>query len=197
MRKILTSYNFNNLEQYNFRLENVNSIPTVVEGKLIYYSITKKLLIGGDTTFYDPTDRATHTGVQSISSISGLQTALDEKQTATQVNDAIQAVVGAAPAALDTLKEIADKLAADDSAIENLLSLLTGVPHKYPTTIGGLSSHIVTHNLNTLDVTVTIYEIATGATVECDITRDTVNQITLDFVGTPPPANSLRVIVIG
>jgi precorrin isomerase len=37
-----------------------------------------------------------------------------------QINDAVSAVVGAAPAALDTLKEIADQLASDESAVTAL-----------------------------------------------------------------------------
>jgi hypothetical protein len=37
-----------------------------------------------------------------------------------QINDAVAAVVGAAPAALDTLKEIADQLASDESAVTAL-----------------------------------------------------------------------------
>lgn len=43
-------------------------------------------------------------------------------QNATQVDTKIQAVVGAAPAALDTLKEIADALADDDDAIAALVA---------------------------------------------------------------------------
>ncbi|MEN9871996.1 MAG: hypothetical protein RLZZ171_2988 [Cyanobacteriota bacterium] len=43
-------------------------------------------------------------------------------QNAAQVDTKIQAVVGAAPAALDTLKEIADALADDDSAIAALVA---------------------------------------------------------------------------
>ena len=47
-------------------------------------------------------------------------------QTAAQVTSSIQAVVGAAPAALDTLKEIADKLASDESAVSALTTTVAG-----------------------------------------------------------------------
>jgi hypothetical protein len=47
-------------------------------------------------------------------------------QTATQVTSAIAAVVGAAPAALDTLKEIADQLASDESAVSALTTTVAG-----------------------------------------------------------------------
>ena len=46
-------------------------------------------------------------------------------QTSTQVNSAIQAVVGAAPAALDTLKEIADQLADDEDAVSALTTVVS------------------------------------------------------------------------
>ena len=46
-------------------------------------------------------------------------------QTEAQVNAKIQAVVGAAPEALDTLKEIADKLAADDDVVAGLTNQIS------------------------------------------------------------------------
>jgi hypothetical protein len=47
-------------------------------------------------------------------------------QNATQVNTAIQAVVGAAPAALDTLAEIATQLANDESVVSALTNTVAG-----------------------------------------------------------------------
>lgn len=52
-------------------------------------------------------------------------------QTASDVSAAIQAVVGAAPAALDTLQEIAAQLASDESAVS---ALTTTVSSKASTT---------------------------------------------------------------
>lgn len=46
-------------------------------------------------------------------------------QTSAQVTSAIQAVVGAAPAALDTLEEIATQLAADESAAAALTTVVS------------------------------------------------------------------------
>jgi hypothetical protein len=46
-------------------------------------------------------------------------------QTLTQVNSAIQAVVGAAPTALDTLVEIAAQLANDESAVSALVTTVS------------------------------------------------------------------------
>jgi hypothetical protein len=42
-----------------------------------------------------------------------------------QIDTSIAAVVGAAPAALDTLKEIADQLAADESAVSSLTTIVS------------------------------------------------------------------------
>lgn len=52
------------------------------------------------------------------------------------------------------------------------------------------------HNLGTLDVQVQVYEVATGDTVECDVRRNSANQVTLGFAAAPA-ANSLRVVVQG
>lgn len=47
-------------------------------------------------------------------------------QTATQVNTAIQAVIGSAPAALDTLKELADALGDDPNFASTVTTALAG-----------------------------------------------------------------------
>lgn len=56
------------------------------------------------------------------------------------------------------------------------------------------TSMIVTHNLGSLDVMVQIYEISSGATVECDVVRTTTNVVTLGFA-LPQTANTLRALV--
>ena len=50
------------------------------------------------------------------------------------------------------------------------------------------------HNLGTLDVQVQVYEISTGATVECDIVRNNTTSISAVFA-VAPAANTLRVVV--
>jgi hypothetical protein len=54
---------------------------------------------------------------------------------------------------------------------------------------------VVTHNLNTLDVIVQVYVISTGATVELDTARTSVNAVTL--AGTPTIPAGLRCVVLG
>lgn len=80
----------------------------------------------------------------------------------------------------------------------NVISVDTSVvTRKASATLSTSATSIaVTHNLGTLDVQVQVYEVATGDTVECDVTRNSTNQVTLGFASAPT-ANSLRVVVQG
>ena len=68
-------------------------------------------------------------------------------QTSSQVNTAIQAVVGAAPAALDTLAEIATQLASDETAAAALTNAVSlKAPKASPTftgTVSGITAAMV------------------------------------------------------
>ena len=61
---------------------------------------------------------------------------------------------------------------------------------------GAATSYTITHNLGTLDVTVEVYTVSGGASVECDITHTSTTQVTLGFV-TAPTSNQYRVVVHG
>jgi hypothetical protein len=63
------------------------------------------------------------------------------------------------------------------------------------TGVGSAATWTVTHNLNSKDVIVQIYQITTGDTVECDVTRSTVNTAVLGFCATQD-LTDLRVLVI-
>lgn len=80
----------------------------------------------------------------------------------------------------------------------NVVSVDTAVVvRKFAETLSTSATSIVsTHGLNTLDVQVQVVEVATGDTVECDVKRNSVNQVTLGFA-VAPTANSLRVLVQG
>ena len=60
---------------------------------------------------------------------------------------------------------------------------------------GSATSWTVTHNLNSKDVIVQLYQVSTGDTVECDVTRSTVNAVVLGFCATQA-LTDLRVLVI-
>lgn len=91
-------------------------------------------LQGQDGNYYR--DRANHTGTQAAGTI--LQDSTHRMVSDTQVNTwndkvdaayvaaAINALIDGAPGALDTLKEISDQLASDESAVAALTSTVTG-----------------------------------------------------------------------
>ena len=61
---------------------------------------------------------------------------------------------------------------------------------------GAATSFTITHNLNTLDVTVGVYEVSSGAEVEVDVVRTSTTVVTLTTV-VAPTANQYRVVVHG
>jgi hypothetical protein len=72
-----------------------------------------------------------------------------------------------------------------------------GVPTKYAAAVpAGSTTATITHNLNTSNVLVEVYEVATGITVLCDVTRSSDNAISLGF-SVAPSANQYKVVVIG
>ena len=69
---------------------------------------------------------------------------------------------------------------------------------KYSATIGdgSATTYDVTHNFNTRDVEVTVYDAATYDEVVVDVTRTTVNKVTIGF-GVAPSSGAYRVVVVG
>ena len=60
----------------------------------------------------------------------------------------------------------------------------------------GSTATVITHNLGTLDVTVAVYEVATGDEVFVDVNHTSTNTITLN-TAVAPTANQYRVVVHG
>jgi len=146
--------------------------------------------------------RANHTGTQTVATISDFTTAVDAR---------VQLIVDAAPAALDTLNELAAALGDDpnfaatvttelgslDTRIDALES--AGGTSVYKTNIGDgvLSSYTVTHNLGTLDVDVIVVRVSDGQRVWPVDKRASTNTVTVDFGSAVPTTNQYRVIVTG
>lgn len=167
-------------------------------------------LNGQAGTYY--LSRANHTGSQAISTITGLQATLDGKAASTHVhgsaditdfNSAVDArvalVVDAAPAALDTLNELAAALGDDANFAATVNTALAARTRKYAQSIGdgSATSFVITHSLNTDDVTVQIrYASGTKAYVIADIEATSVNTVTVRFA-TAPTSNQFRVIIVG
>ncbi len=55
----------------------------------------------------------------------------------------------------------------------------------------------IDHNFNTKNVIVQVWQESDGAEIECDVTRTTVNRVTLDFIGAAPTAAQYRVVILG
>ena len=71
---------------------------------------------------------------------------------------------------------------------------------KYSATLTGdnsKTSFAVTHNLGTKDVIVQVYDNSTYEEVIVDITRNTTNQVTIDFAQAVATGKTYRVVVIG
>lgn len=111
------------------------------------------------------------------------------------------------PITLDTTALSFAQIGAGSSYVEgtgidisgNTISIdTTVVPRKYATTIGDNSSTsiAVTHSLGSTDVLVQVFEVSSGASIECDVTRNSTSQVTLGFT-VAPATNSLRVVVHG
>jgi hypothetical protein len=70
------------------------------------------------------------------------------------------------------------------------------VPTRYSANVPfGSTTATITHSLGTTDVLVEVFEISTGETVYCDVTRTSTSAVTLGF-STAPELNQYRVVVI-
>ena len=95
---------------------NVVSGPVVQSSFDGYYAS----LLGIPSTF------APSAHLHAIADVTGLQTALDSKATPAGVSAAVAALVNAAPATLDTLKELADALGSDPNFATTMTNALAG-----------------------------------------------------------------------
>lgn len=156
--------------------------------------------LGGQTSAYH-LSRANHTGSQAASTISDFATAVAAAipasyATDTEVTNAINAVLGGAPAALDTLDELAAAIGDDANYAASVTTALNARTRKYAALIGGSVSIPVVHSLNTLDVQTQYRRISDNARVYPGETYTDVNTITATF-NPAPAANAIRVTVIG
>lgn len=86
---------------------------------------------------------------------------------------------------------IASFSSSDFVVTAGAVSLATPAASSYATTVTVTST--VTHNLNTKDVNVQLYDTVTFETIFSDVTRPTVNTVTVTFA--TAPTNPIRVLV--
>ena len=139
------------------------------------------------------------------SDVSGLVTALagkaatshthlaaDITDLTTAINTQIAAywdTIAGTDANVDTIREVLDLVLSNTANLANNIK-------RYAANIGdGTSTSIaVTHSLNSLDVVVEVYEIATGESVGVGVTRTSANVVTIEAIPAPT-TNALRVVV--
>lgn len=82
--------------------------------------------------------------------------------------------------------------------VKQAIAAQAGTVKKFSSNIGDgtLTEITVTHNLNSLDVIVQVYDSSTNETVYMDVIRATVNTVTLRF-SVAPASNAYRVVVVG
>ena len=103
-------------------IDNVTGLQSAIDGKIDDAQVLTNVPTGAlftDTIY-------THPAAHPISLITGLQTALDAKTTPGYVDTAISNLIGAAPAALDTLQELGDALGDDANYAATITSALAG-----------------------------------------------------------------------
>lgn len=148
-----------------------------------------------------------------ISNIDGLSSALDalpttaeaqgyastaESNAKTYTDTALSNLVDSAPGALDTLNELAAALGNDPNFATTITNTLATKTNKYSTTLGDgtKTSFVVTHNLNSRDVVITIRETGTPyAQVITDVEMTTVNTVTVKFAVAPTSAQYTITII--
>jgi len=72
----------------------------------------------------------------------------------------------------------------------------TGLAKRYAVNVPTSTTATITHNLNTLDVVVAVYEVTGGAEVECDVTLTSTTVVTLGFA-VAPTTGQYRCVVLG
>jgi len=87
------------------------------------YTDTEKTKLSGVAT---SANNYSHPSTHAISEVSGLQTALDAKTTESYVDAEITTLIGAAPAALNTLQELGDALGDDANYASTITTALAG-----------------------------------------------------------------------
>ncbi len=99
---------------------------------------------------------------------------------------AIAALVNGAPGTLDTLEEIADALGDDANLASTLTTSIATKAGKFSQTIvGGGTTEVITHNLGTRAVIVSVHDVSTFVEVVCDVTKTSTNTITIGFAVAP------------
>ena len=119
--------------------------------------------------------------------------------TITKTNGSADVAIRSASTAQDGIVELATAAETTAGTSEVLAVTPLGVAtvisgRTFASSIGGATSVTVTHSLDTRDVIVQLYDIATFDTVVADVVRTNANAVDVSFT-TAPSANAIRVLV--
>ena len=150
----------------------------------------------------------------TVANVTGLQTALDGKESTsgatskatTAENNAkaytdtkIADLLSSAPSTLDTLNELAAALGNDPNFATTITNQIALKADKYSATVGNgiATSFVVTHNPNSRDVVITIRETASPyAQVITDVEMTTLDTVTVKFASAPT-SGQYTITIIG
>ena len=83
-------------------------------------------------------------------------------------------------------------------AVTTSTSVLARTAHQACAASSGTTSvTTVTHNFNTKNVTVQVYQVSTGETVTCDVVRGTVDSLTVTINGSTIASDDYHIVVTG
>jgi hypothetical protein len=115
---------------HSHAIGDVTGLQTALDGKQAAGSYAASVHshgisdVTGLQTAIDGKAASSHT--HTIANVTGLQSALDAKATPADVTSAVASVVNAAPASLDTLKELADALGNDANFASTVTNAIAG-----------------------------------------------------------------------
>ena len=199
----------------------VRNLLNVADGANAYTLPVASATLGGIKSGTDITVDGTgnvsvndNSHAHTIANVTGLQTALDDLPTAAEAqamattaennaksyaDTAISNLVDTAPTTLNTLNELAAALGDDPNFATTVTNAIAAKATKYAASMGdgSATSYVITHNLNSQDLVVTLRETASPyAQVIADVEFTTVNTLTVKFA-VAPTTNQYRITVIG
>jgi hypothetical protein len=130
------------------------------------------------------------TGVLAVGAGDGISVAADAVAVASTIaGNGLTFTTGVVAVGAGTgITVSADAIAVDTTVVARKASGSIG---------NGVATTIqFTHNLNTLDVTVGVFENSSGEEVDCDVVHNGVNTVTLTFA-VAPTTNQFRAVVVG
>ena len=167
---------------------------------IIKANITGLGIPAQDTVYSLPT--ATVTILGGIKIGTGLNIAsgvvsVDNTGANTYTDTAISNLIDSSPGTLDTLNELAAALGDDPNFATTVTTALGLRTQKYSTVLSASASQVITHNINSRDVIVSIRQTASPyEKVETDVEFTSIDTVTVKFA-VAPAASQYTITIVG